>query len=50
MTLGLQLFFYVEGQPLLQGAAFLFVLGVCGIIAWCSYYVWKRLRHTKEGS
>jgi hypothetical protein len=50
MTLGLQLFFYLEGQPLLQGASFWFVLGVCGIIAWCSAYVWTRLKHTKEGS
>ncbi len=48
MSLLLQLFFYTAGTALLQGAAYWFVLAVCGVIAWGVQYLWNSLKHRKE--
>ena len=50
MTLALQLFFYSTGTSLLTGVSFWFVMGVCGVVASGSWYVWSTIRRPREGS
>lgn len=50
MTFALQLFFYATGTSLLTGASLWFVMGVCGLLASGSWYVWRTIRRQREGS
>ncbi len=50
MSLLLQLFFYAAGTALLQGAAYWFVLAVCGLIAWGLQHLWNSLKRRRESA